>query len=90
VNRFKGFKWSPLLHIEKDEEKCTKCGVCKRVCQSQVNEVYDQKGGKIDTSMCVLCVRCVEMCPYEGALKLKLGSKTAFKSRNWLEPSTSE
>jgi polyferredoxin len=90
VNRFRGFKWAPLLHIEKDEEKCTKCGVCKRVCQSQVPDVYEQKGGKIDTSMCMLCLRCAEMCPYEDALEVKFGSKTVFKSRNWLEPSPSE
>ena len=90
VNRFKGFKWAPLLHLDKDEEKCTKCGVCKRVCQLQVPDVYEQKGGKIKTSMCMLCLRCVEMCPYEDAVKVKLGNKTVFKSRNWLEPSTSE
>lgn len=90
VNRFKGFKWAPLLHIEKDEEKCTKCGICKRVCQVQVPEVYDQKGGRINTSMCMLCLRCTEMCPYEDALQVKLGNKTVFESRNWLEPSTSE
>ncbi len=90
VNRFKGFNWTPLLHLEKDEEKCTKCGVCKRVCQLQVNDVYEQKGGKIKTSMCMLCLRCAEMCPYEDTLKVKLGNKTLFKSRNWLEPSTSE
>jgi hypothetical protein len=30
------------------------------------------------------------MCPYEDALKVKLGNKTVFKSRNWLEPSSSE
>ncbi len=90
VNRFKGFKWAPLLHIEKDEEKCTKCGVCKRVCQVQVNEVYEQKGGKIATSMCMLCLRCAEMCPYAEALKVKFGNKTVFKSRNWLEPSSAE
>ncbi|MGA2386247.1 MAG: 4Fe-4S binding protein [Candidatus Bathyarchaeia archaeon] len=90
VNRFKGFKWSPLLHIEKDEEKCTKCGVCKRVCQTQVTEVYEKKGGKIDTSMCMLCLRCAEMCPYADTLKVKLGNKTVFKSRNWLEPPTVE
>jgi polyferredoxin len=90
VNRFKGFKWAPLLHLDKDEEKCTKCGVCKRVCQLQVNDVYEQKGGKINTSMCMLCLRCAEMCPYEDTLKVKLGNKTLFKSRNWLEPSKSE
>jgi polyferredoxin len=84
VNRFKGFKWAPLLHIEKDEEKCTKCGICKRVCPVQVEEIYEQKGGPIKTSMCMLCTRCVEMCPYQDCLKLKLGNKTIFKSRNWL------
>jgi ferredoxin-type protein NapH len=90
INRFKGFMWAPLLHLEKDEEKCTKCGVCKRVCQSQVTDVYEQRGGKINTTMCMLCLRCTEMCPYEDTLKLKFGNKTLFKSRNWLEPSKSE
>ncbi len=90
VNQFKGLKGVPFLYIDKDEEKCTKCGVCKRVCSVQVNEVYEQKGGKIGTSQCMLCARCVEMCPYEGTLKMKLGSKTVFESRNWLEPSKSE
>ena len=90
VNRFRGFKWAPLLHLDKDEEKCTKCGICKRVCPVQVTDVYEQKGGKITTSMCILCLRCVEMCPYEDCMKVKLGKKTIFKSRNWLEPSTDE
>ncbi len=90
LNQFKSFKAIPMLYVEKDEEKCTKCGVCKRVCSVQVNEVYEQKGGKIGTSQCMVCARCVEMCPYEGTLKLKLGNKTVFKSRNWLEPSKSE
>jgi polyferredoxin len=90
VNRFKGFKWAPILHLDKDEEKCTKCGICKRVCPVQVTEVYEQKGGKITTSMCMLCTRCVEMCPYEGCLKVNMAGKTVFKSRNWLEPSRTE
>jgi polyferredoxin len=90
LNRLKGFKWAPVLHLDKDEEKCTKCGICKRVCPVQVTEVYEQKGGKIMTSMCMLCTRCVEMCPYEDCLKVKIGGKTIFKSRNWLEPSEAE
>ena len=90
LNRLKGFKWAPVLHLDKDEEKCTKCGICKRVCPVQVTEVYEQKGGKIMTSMCMLCTRCVEMCPYEDCLKVKLGGKAVFKSRNWLEPAEVE
>jgi polyferredoxin len=90
VDRFKRFKWVPVLHINKDEEKCTKCGICKRVCPLQVTEVYEQKGGDITTSMCMLCTRCVEMCPYEDCLKVNAAGKTLFRSRNWLEPSKSE
>ncbi len=90
VNYFRGFRGTPVLHIDKTEEKCTKCGICKRVCPVQVTEVYEKAGGKILTSMCMDCFRCVEMCPYEGCLKVKLGNKTAFNSRNWLEPSRSE
>ncbi|MCL2134302.1 MAG: 4Fe-4S binding protein [Candidatus Bathyarchaeota archaeon] len=87
LNQIKSFKGLPLLYIEKDEKKCTKCGVCKRVCFVQVNDVYEQKGGKIGTSQCMLCTRCVEMCPYEDTLKVKLCNKSVFSSRNWLEPS---
>jgi ferredoxin-type protein NapH len=90
ANRFTGFKWSPFLHLYKEEEKCTKCGICERVCPAQVTEVYEQKGGKITTSMCMMCLRCVEMCPYEGCLKVNVGGKTLIKSRNWLEPAKTD
>jgi ferredoxin-type protein NapH len=90
INRFKVFRHLPLMYINKIEEKCTKCGVCKRVCPVQVTEVYEKKGGDITTSMCMLCLRCVEMCPYEDTLKVQLAGKTVFRSRNWLEPSNIE
>lgn len=89
-NKFKSFKRVPALHIYKEEEKCTKCGICKRVCPLQVTDVYEQRGGKINTSLCMLCFRCVEMCPYEDCLKVKFAGKTAFASRNWLAPPESE
>ncbi|MCW4006109.1 MAG: 4Fe-4S binding protein [Candidatus Bathyarchaeota archaeon] len=86
ASKLRGFGWAPLLHLEKSEEKCTKCGICRRVCTVQAQEVYDQKGGKIDSSICMLCLRCVEMCPYDGCLKLNFANKNLLKSRNWLEP----
>ena len=86
VNKVSHFRWAPMLHLNKVEEKCTKCGICKRVCPVQVTEVYEEKGGDMTTSKCMLCMRCVEMCPYEDCLKVNALGKTVFKSRNWLEP----
>lgn len=87
---FAPFKRIALTRLHKVEEKCTKCGICKRVCPTQVTEVYDKKGGDVTVSGCMLCFRCVEMCPYEDTLKVKFAGKTVFKSRNWLEPSESD
>lgn len=84
-NRFPPFKRFAGIRLDKAEEKCTKCGVCKRVCPTQVTEVYEKKGGDVTASKCLLCMRCVEMCPYEDALKVKVAGKTVLKSRNWLK-----
>ncbi len=83
-NRFPPFKWISGVRLDKKEEKCNKCGVCKRVCPTQVTEVYEYKGGDVTTSQCLLCLRCVEMCPQEDCLHFKVAGKTVFKSRNWL------
>jgi len=82
---FTPFKQIALTKLYKNEEKCTKCGICKRVCPTQATAVYETKGGDVTESRCILCARCVEACPYEDALKLKVVGKTMMKSRNWLE-----
>ena len=82
---FTPFKQIALTRLQKDEHKCTKCGVCKRVCPTQATQMYEKKGGDVTDSRCMLCARCVEICPYEDALKLTFAGKTVVKSRNWLE-----
>jgi ferredoxin-type protein NapH len=84
---FTPFKQIALTKLQKDEEKCTKCGVCKRVCPTQATQMYEKKGGDVTESNCMLCARCVEMCPYEGALTLEFAGKKVMRSRNWLEDS---
>jgi ferredoxin-type protein NapH len=81
---FTPFKQIALTKLVKNEHKCTKCGVCKRVCPTQATAMYEAKGGDVTESRCILCSRCVEICPYEGALKLTFAGKTLAKSRNWL------
>jgi ferredoxin-type protein NapH len=87
---FTPFKQVALTKLQKDEEKCTKCGVCKRVCPTQATAMYEQKGGDVTESRCMLCARCVEMCPYKGALSLKFAGKTVMKSRDWLAEERTE
>lgn len=82
---FTPFKQVALTKLEKDEQKCTKCGVCKRVCPTQATDMYEKKGGDVTESRCILCARCVEICPYDDVLKLTFAGKTVVKSRNWLD-----
>jgi Pyruvate/2-oxoacid:ferredoxin oxidoreductase delta subunit len=79
------FKHIALTRLNKHEQKCTKCGVCKRVCPTQVTDVYEKKGGDVTESRCIFCARCVEACPYEDVLVLKVAGKTVMRSRNWLK-----
>ncbi len=81
------FKRIALTKLQKTEGACTKCGICKRVCPAEVEEIYTEKGGDVTVSDCILCMRCVEMCPEKDALKGELAGKTVFASRNWLASS---
>ncbi len=82
---FPPFKYISLTRLQKTETKCTKCGACKRVCPAQVTKVYKEKGGNVSDSGCIMCLRCVEMCPEKSCLKVNVAGKTVFESRNWLE-----
>jgi ferredoxin-type protein NapH len=82
---FTPFNLIALTRLTKNQEKCTKFGVCKRVCPTEATQVYEKKEGDVTESRCILCARCVEICPYEDALELKFAGKTIMKSRNWLE-----
>lgn len=59
-----------FLSLRKEVKRCTKCGICERSCPMQVKEVYEEKEKeRIAPNDCILCFRCVEMCPEEDALK---------------------
>jgi polyferredoxin len=82
---FPPFKYVSVTRLQKTETKCTKCGICKRVCPTQVTKVYKEKGGNVKDSGCIMCLRCVEMCPEKSCLKVNVAGKTVFESRSWLE-----
>ncbi|MHC1589624.1 MAG: 4Fe-4S binding protein [Candidatus Hecatellaceae archaeon] len=69
--------------IVKDDRKCTKCGVCMRCCPLELTEVYEGKSGEVTSSRCVLCLRCIELCPQEDCLKLTWLAKPVYASKAW-------
>jgi hypothetical protein len=75
------FNKGSLVKMEKDVKKCTKCGICKRVCPMQIKEVYEEKEvNQVDTTDCIKCFDCTEHCPERNCLEIKFFRKTIFRS----------
>jgi len=51
------FAW---LHLKLDAAKCVGCGQCERHCRSAC---IDVQHNFIDSSRCILCLECVNICP---------------------------
>jgi len=61
-----------------DTEKCTKCGLCEKVCKASC---IDSKNMTIDHSRCVTCFNCMEKCN-SGAMEYAL----AFSKKKTPQP----
>jgi len=71
-----------LIVKEKDNQKCTKCGICKRCCPMDNETVFKEKNKKnVNSKDCINCFTCVDKCPEDDCLKVKFLGKTIFKSR---------
>lgn len=52
------------LSIQRDEEKCIKCGQCKNICQDYigVHGTYSLED-TLDRAVCINCGQCANVCP---------------------------
>ena len=67
-----------LLHVVKDDAKCTGCGLCNKVCPYQVDVAGSQK--RVTCVDCTLCGECVGACNF-GALQVGVCDKA--KGPGW-------
>jgi len=51
-----------VLHIQKEESKCTACGLCNKACPYHI-DVAGSKG-KVTSVDCTLCGECTAACPH--------------------------
>ncbi len=58
------YRWASPIRL--DQLKCTKCGICVKICPVQNFTIPDYP---VPGNKCELCVRCVSYCP-EQALSL--------------------
>jgi NADH-quinone oxidoreductase subunit I len=73
------FRYIPMLiwDTQKNEDKCTACGICAKVCPPQCIWIVrdSDANGKpvtrpaefyIDAAVCMSCSFCVEFCPFDA------------------------
>ncbi|MFN8596889.1 MAG: 4Fe-4S binding protein [Anaerolineae bacterium] len=74
------FRYIPFLvyDTQKNEDKCTSCGICAKVCPPQciwIVRTNDPKTGRpvpqpadfhIDATICMSCGLCAEFCPFDA------------------------
>ena len=80
------FNRGGAVELTKDAIKCNRCGICAYSCPVEYKEVYEEKQkSNISHRDCILCLRCVEMCPKKDCLQLKFFGKkiigSSFKER---------
>jgi len=70
-----------LIQLKKSPQKCTKCGNCQRVCDMEIRDVCDEEEKeKVVTQDCMLCLKCIEVCPEDEALWATFVRKPIFTS----------
>lgn len=58
---YSAFNRVSVFRYRVDEEKCTGCGICERVCKMQVNPVEDANHPE-----CIRCGACKKSCPVKA------------------------
>ena len=55
-----------------DEEKCTGCTICERVCPTLSIKVEEDRKAHVDLETCVGCGACFDRCPFDAITLVSL------------------
>ena len=75
-----------LLHVYKENWKCTKCNACYSNCPMRVEIVQDEDiKTNVNDIDCILCGECIERCP-ERCLHVKFGPMRLYSGgKTWAQ-----
>lgn len=63
---------SNVVTLKLNEEKCTGCGMCIKVCPHEVFAIEAGKAQIVDKDSCMECGACAKNCPF-SAISVKSG-----------------
>jgi polyferredoxin len=70
------------LELVKEPTRCNRCGACADACPMSLTHVRDEKEHAVlNSPECILCLRCVEVCPRDDCLALKFARLPIVRSR---------
>ena len=70
--------WKRMFPYVIDKEKCTKCGICIKLCPENSLVMDEKKGIPVNDSNCTLCQRCFAFCPSNA---IQIGDKKTVPYR---------
>ncbi len=69
------------LALKKKAVKCNKCGLCTEACPMGLTEMYEKNtDGVYNRNGCIMCLRCVEICPRDKCLSANFFGKKIAES----------
>lgn len=75
------FSKAGLLRLKKDGSKCSRCGNCYRACDVGIRAIADDvEHENIVKDDCMICLKCVEVCPEEDCLTVSFLGLPLFKA----------
>ncbi len=70
-----------FFKLKKDINRCTRCEICYNVCPMEIEQVYlEREKEDVTFKECIMCLRCIEYCPEDAALKGVFMGKPFFTS----------
>jgi polyferredoxin len=70
-----------FLKLKKDDRTCTHCEICANVCPMEIEEVFRSRGKEdVTFADCTLCLKCIEYCPEDDALRAEYLGSTIYRS----------
>jgi len=67
-----------LFRYEIDQDRCTRCGLCKKNCSYGAVEGERKSVHRILSERCSKCGACYEVCPADAVVKVPVGKKEAL------------